>query len=94
MAVVIVPPLLRALTGDAARIEVEGATLRRVINELEARYPGVKARLVQGNKIRPEISIAVNGGIVAAGLVEPITENDEIVIIPAISGGAASRHAG
>ena len=92
MAVVIVPPLLRALTGDADRIEVEGATLRRVINELDARYPGVKARLVQGNKIRPEISIAVNGGIVAAGLVEPIAENDEIIIIPAISGGAASRH--
>ena len=91
MAVVIVPPLLRALTGDADRIEVEGATLRRVINELDARYPGVKARLVQGNKIRPEISIAVNGGIVAAGLVEPIAENDEIIIIPAISGGAAPR---
>ena len=88
MAVVVVPPLLRSLTGDADRIEVEGATLRRVINELEARYPGVKARLVEGNKIRPEISIAVNGGIVAAGLVEPIAENDEIVIIPAISGGA------
>ena len=88
MAVVVVPPLLRPLTGDADRIEVEGATLRRVINELEARYPGVKARLVEGNKIRPEISIAVNGGIVAAGLVEPIAEHDEIVIIPAISGGA------
>ncbi|PZC49537.1 MAG: molybdopterin synthase sulfur carrier subunit [Chloroflexi bacterium] len=89
MAVVIVPPLLRALTGDIDRVEVPGNSLRKVINELEARYPGVKERLVVGTRIRPEISIAVNGGIVAAGLVEPIGEHDEILIIPAISGGAA-----
>ena len=38
MAVVIVPPLLREFTGDAERVEVEGATLRRVINELERRF--------------------------------------------------------
>lgn len=91
MATVIVPPLLRSLTGDVDRVEVEGTTLRTVINALEARYPGVKARLVDGTRIRPEISIAVNGGIVAAGLVEPVGETDEILIIPAISGGAAGR---
>ena len=54
MAVVIVPPLLRELTGDTDRVEVKGAPLRRVINELDRRYPGVKARLVEGTSIRPE----------------------------------------
>ena len=88
MAVVIVPPLLRELTGDTDRGEVKGATRRRVINELDRRYPGVKARLVEGTSIRPEISIAVNGGIISAGLVEPIPNDAEILIIPASSGGA------
>ena len=88
MAVVIIPPLLRALTGDVDRVEVEGDTLRKVINELERRYPGVKARLVEGTSIRPEISIAVNGGLITAGLVEPVPDDAEILIIPAISGGA------
>lgn len=87
MAVVIVPPLLRALTGDVDRVEVEGNTLRKVIEELERRYPGVKARLVEGTSIRPEISIAVNGGLITAGLVEPVPDDAEILIIPAIAGG-------
>jgi molybdopterin synthase sulfur carrier subunit len=87
MAVVIVPPLLRALTGDVARVEVAGDTLRKVINELERRYPGTKARLVDGTSIRPEISVAVNGGIISAGLLEPVPEGAEVLIIPAISGG-------
>lgn len=88
MAVVIIPPLLRALTGDVDRVEVEGNTLRKVIDELERRYPGVRARLVEGGAIRPEISIAVNGGLITAGLVEPVPSDAEILIIPAISGGA------
>ena len=89
MATVIVPPLLRELVGNRDRVEVEGDSLRKVINELERRYPGVKARLVGGTSIRPEISIAVNGGLISAGLVEPIPDGAEILIIPAISGGAS-----
>ena len=37
MATVFIPSLLRDLTGGSDRVEVPGATVRQVVNALEAR---------------------------------------------------------
>ncbi len=87
MATIIVPAVLRELTDGANRVEAAGENLRQVIDNLDAAYPGFKERLIQDGAIRPEISIAVNGGIISAGLIEPVPEGAEINILPAISGG-------
>lgn len=88
MATVIVPSLLRDLSSGQNEIIVDGRTLRQVIENLDAAYPGVKARLLENGMIRDAISIAINGDVIVGGLSEQVPDGAEIAIMPAISGGA------
>ena len=72
MAVVLIPPQLRKLTDGARRIEVEGATLREVLEALERLHPGIYDRVVEDGKIRPGISAAIDSVLTSRGLLAPI----------------------
>ena len=82
-----IPPLLRDLTGGQERITVPGETVRQVIENLEVRYPGVKGRLCDGDRLRSGLSVAVDGKLSPQKLRQPLTEASEVHFIPAISGG-------
>lgn len=88
MAVVYIPSLLRGLTDGKDRVTVPGLTLRQVINNLDAAYPGLKERLTSGEDLSPAISVAVDGEVVRVGLLQPLAEDSEVHFLPAISGGA------
>jgi molybdopterin synthase sulfur carrier subunit len=88
MPTVWIPALLRHLTHDQESIEVPGETLRALIDALEARYPGIKARLLQGDDLRPGLAVVVDTQVVRGGLTEAVSENSEVHFIPAIGGGA------
>ena len=49
MPTVAIPSLLRNLTNGKESITVPGATIREVIDNLETRYPGMKARLCEND---------------------------------------------
>ena len=88
MAVVWIPSLLQRLTEDQDTVTVPGATLRQVINNLDARHPGIKERLVDDEgRFQEGIAIAIDGEVSHLGLIEPVKEDSEIHIIPAIGGG-------
>lgn len=87
MAVVQIPSLLRNLTAGRSEVRASGRTLRQVVDALETDYPGIKERLVEDGAIRPELSFAVDGEIAPLGLLQPVAENSEVVIVPAVSGG-------
>lgn len=87
MALVFIPAPLRDLTRGLDRVEVAGATLRQVIANLDARYPGLKARVLEAGDVRPGIALAVNGVQAEARLLEPVPEGAEVQILPAIGGG-------
>ena len=87
MPTVYVPSLLRELTGGQDKVEVPGATVREVIDNLDRRYPGFKDRLVENNRIKPNISVAVDGEITPLGLLEKVREDSEVHFLPAIGGG-------
>ena len=87
MALVFIPSLMRNITGGLDRVEVEGSTLRQVVENLEAAYPGVKAVVLDDNRIRPGLALAVNGVPTARGLMEAVPEGAEVQIMPAIAGG-------
>lgn len=87
MAMVQIPSLLRDLTAGRSAVHAAGRTLRQVVDSLDAAYPGIKARLVEDGAIRPELSFAVDGEITPLGLLQPVEENSEVVIVPAVSGG-------
>ncbi len=92
MAVVWIPALYRDLTGGEATTTVPGDTVREVIENLEARYPGVRARLYHedGARLRPGVAVVVDGVVIRGRsrvLREPLTETSELHFLPAISGG-------
>lgn len=80
--------MLRDLTGGASQAVVPGTSVREVIEELEHRYPGVKPRLMEGDELRPNISVVVNGSAGQKRLRERVTAESEIHFLPTISGGS------
>ena len=86
MATVFVPAILRSLI-PVARVDVRGATVGEVIDELEALYPGVAALLVDDNDIMPGVAVSINDQASQMGLFEPVPEDAEVHFLPALSGG-------
>ena len=56
MARVFIPFNLRKHTGDVDQLDVPGATLGRVIDNLEERFPGIKEHLVEDGRLKPGVS--------------------------------------
>ena len=50
-------------------------------------HPGIKGRLVEGYKMKPNISVAIDGEVSALGLLDKVGESSEVHFIPAIGGG-------
>jgi molybdopterin synthase sulfur carrier subunit len=87
MAVVWIPALLRELTGGQESVTVPGETVRQVIENLERAYPGIEARLCEDGRLRPNLSVAVDGLMSRQGLRQRLAETSEVHFLPAISGG-------
>jgi len=78
---------MRTLSEGKNRVEVEGTNVKQIIENLDLMYPGFSGRLLEDFKIKPSISIAVDGEITPMGLIEKVSENSEVHFLPAISGG-------
>ena len=87
MATVFIPSLMQSITGGQQTVEIEGATIRQIIENLEKAHPGMKARLVENNRVKPNISVAVDGEVTPMGMLEKVGENSEVHFLPAIGGG-------
>jgi molybdopterin synthase sulfur carrier subunit len=82
-----IPALHRDLTGGVETVKIEGETVGEVIAALEARFPGIQERLTDDGRIRPYISVAINGVITHRGLRQRLPEPSEIHFVPALGGG-------
>jgi molybdopterin converting factor small subunit len=87
MALVYIPSLMRGVTGGKDRVEVEGKTLREVVNNLDKAYPGMRELLVEAGDIRDGVALAVDGEPSEVGLMMEVAEQSEVQILPAIAGG-------
>jgi molybdopterin synthase sulfur carrier subunit len=86
-----IPTLLQTLTGGKSSVEVLGATVRQVIENLELTWPGIGERLLDQGRLRPNISVAVDGEVTPMGLLEPVGPSSEVHFIAAIKGGSDPR---
>lgn len=82
-----IPMLMRNLSGGLHRVEVEGATVRQVIENLDKQFPGMKERLMENGSLMPGISVIVDGQQSQLGLLERLEEASEVHFLPAIGGG-------
>ena len=87
MARVHIPAAMRPTAGGAAQVEVEGATLAEVVDNLEAQFPGLKSRLVDNNRIRSALAVFIDGTQSSNDLQNRVNPQSEIYFAPAMSGG-------
>jgi molybdopterin converting factor small subunit len=85
--------LLTLFPAAERRPRVDATTVDEVIQRLEERWPGMRARLCDaGPVIREHINVFVDGE--RAALDTPVNERSVVHVIPAVSGGfgeAAAR---
>lgn len=85
-----IPVLLRTLTSGKSEVSVEGSTVKEVLANLEAEYPGMRERFYdEEGKLRRFINIYVNSEDIRFldGEATPVKDGDELSIVPAIAGG-------
>ena len=90
MAVTVkIPSQLRAATGGEATATVEGATVREVLDALYARYDELRSRIADDGGLRRFVNVYVGGDDIRFldGLDTPVSDNDEVTILPAVAGG-------
>jgi MoaD family protein len=91
MAVTVkIPTQLRTLTGNEAETEVEGASVGEVLDALYDRYEGLRDRITEDGELRRFVNVYVGGEDIrfGSGLDTPVSDGDEITILPAVAGGA------
>ena len=84
-----IPTILRPYTGDQKSVEANGASLSALIDDLEANHPGLKERLIENGDLRRFVNVYVNDEDVRflGGLEAPVTDGDQVVVLPAVAGG-------
>jgi sulfur-carrier protein len=90
MATVKLPTILRKFTGNEAKVGAQGATLRDVLTDLEANYPGItKNVLADDGGLHRFINVYVNDEDVRylGSLETEVRESDTVSILPAVAGG-------
>ena len=86
MARVHIPAHLAKLTGGLREVEAKGTSLREVIESLGASFPGLRERLIDGDRLQPGLAAAVDN-VLSSGLRQPVGEASEVVFLPAMKGG-------
>ncbi|MDP6101070.1 MAG: MoaD family protein [Dehalococcoidia bacterium] len=85
-----VPSLLRGLVGGVKSIQTSGPTIGLALDDIEARFPGFKERVIDPNgAIKQFVSIFINGEDVRyiQSLDTPLLDGDQVSILPAVAGG-------
>ena len=86
MRVFIASPL-HSYTGGRGEVEGRGATVGEVLADLDARYPGLRFRVIdEQDRVRPHMKLFV-GGEPADTLAEPIPPGQDVHILQSLSGG-------
>lgn len=82
-----IPSAMRALTGGETKVSVTGETLAEAIDALEARYPGMRDRLVEDGKLRGGLALFVDNEMLRSGLRSRLKPESEVYFAPAVAGG-------
>ena len=91
MAVIVrIPTQLRELSGGAAEISTEGATVADVLRALDGAHPGFAERLFdESGELRRFVNVFVADEDIRFldGVATPVAEGATVSIVPAVAGG-------
>ena len=93
MSVVKIPAVLRPQVGGNKQLELGGATVGDVVTALTAEFPSLRGQLLtEDGDLNRFVNVYVNGQDVRYldGMATPVSERDEVRLLPAMAGGANS----
>ena len=84
-----IPTPMRQHTEGKAAVEASGATVKAVLDDLGAKFPGVMARIFDNGQLRRFVNVYLNNEDIRYldSLATPVKDGDELAIIPAVAGG-------
>jgi adenylyltransferase/sulfurtransferase len=91
MATLRIPTPLRAYTGGESELEVSGDTVGDALQELTTRHPDLQQHIfTPDGELRSFVNLFVNDEDIRflQGVDTPIQDNDRLMILPSIAGGA------
>jgi len=85
-----IPTILRTYTGGVSEVSADGATLADVLDDLDARFAGIKGRVVdESGALRRFVNVYVGNDDVRFldDLATATPDGTTISVIPAVAGG-------
>jgi molybdopterin converting factor small subunit len=85
-----IPTQLRALSGGASEVSVEGATVGEALAALDSAHPGFAERLYdESGALRRFVNVFLAEDDIRflSGVDSPVTDGQTISIVPAVAGG-------
>jgi sulfur-carrier protein len=89
MASVRIPPPLRTETGGEAVVEANGENVRDILVDLASRFPSLGSRVIADGEVARFVNVYVGGEDVRTrdGLDTPVSDNETVILLPAVAGG-------
>ena len=90
MAVTVrIPTPLRTFTEGQDEVSIDGATVGQLLDNLEAKHPGIKDRVCDDKGVRRFVNIYANDEDIRflENLETAVKDGDTVSIVPAIAGG-------
>jgi sulfur-carrier protein len=90
MSVVKIPPVLRSSVGGAKEVEAAGGNVGEVLRSLAERHPATESQLFsEDGELNRYVNVYLNDEDVRVleGLDTSVSEEDTVVILPAMAGG-------
>lgn len=87
---VLVPTPLQKITKNQSELSIDGGSIKEVLANLEADYPGMRERLYdEGGQLRRFVNIYLNEEDIRFlnGEQTEVSDGDKVSIVPAIAGG-------
>ncbi|HEX7291496.1 MAG TPA: ubiquitin-like small modifier protein 1 [Conexibacter sp.] len=84
-----IPTQLRAATGGAASAAVDGDTVGAVLDSLYEQFGELRERIADDGGLRRFVNVYIGGEDIRFldGLDTPVSDGDEVTILPAVAGG-------
>jgi molybdopterin synthase sulfur carrier subunit len=93
MSTIRIPPVLRAQAGGASEVSADGATVGEALRSLIAEHPDTEGQLFgPDGDLNRYVNVYLNDEDVRVleGLQTPLSEDDTIMILPAMAGGSGA----
>jgi molybdopterin converting factor small subunit len=90
VSTVFIPAVLRGNVGGVKSLELDGDSIRGLVDALVARHPALGGQLLtEDGDLNRFVNVYVNGQDVRylAGLDTPVAPSDEVRLLPAMAGG-------